>query len=365
MFTKPSGSGLSCQEQHVRARTALACCLAVFAALNLGLMGAMDLWLPQLRDPCFGYKAPRLRHRVAEAARQHARVVVVLGSSRTVFGVKSNDLEQQLTKALGEPVFVFNFGIPGSGPLIDLINLRRLFRLGIQPDLLVMEVLPPFLAGQPAVRGSELQWISATQLTHEELDLLESYGNPVEEMRTAWWEAVPVPWFSRRFNILSWLAPNWLPMASRQDWFREIDDSGWTPSRIHVTNPEQVRDGTRRAHDQYINSLAGFELGGPSCHALRELLEECRQRRVRTALLLMPEGSEFRSWYSPQTWAEIQGFLDGLSREYDAPLINARNWMPDDAFCDSHHMIDEGAAAFTQRLGKTALVPLLRPADPR
>ncbi len=350
----------SCQEQYTRARTALLCCVGLFVALNLGLMGAIDFWLPQLRDPCFGYKAPRLRSRVREAARTHARVVVVLGSSRTVFGVKSKELEAQLTRKLGEPVVVFNFGIPGSGPLIDLINLRRLFDLGIRPDLLVMEVLPPFLAGQPTVRGAELQWISATQLTHAELDLLESYGNPVGQIREAWWEAVPVPWFSRRFAILSWLVPNWLPMSSRQDWFREVDDSGWVPSKIHVTNPDQVRDGIRRAHEQYIQSLVGFQLGGPSCQALREILEECRQRRIQTALLLMPEGSDFRSWYPAPTWAEIEGFLRALSHEYAAPLINARTWMPDEAFCDSHHMLDEGASAFTRRLGASALAPLLR-----
>jgi hypothetical protein len=334
--------------------------LAVFVALQAGLAAAIELWLPQLRDPCYGYKAPRLERRAREAVRTHAKVVVFLGSSRTVFGVKSNDLEQQLSQALGQPVVVFNFGIPGSGPLIDLVNLRRLFRAGVRPDLLVMEVLPPFLAGQPAVAGAELQWITPSQFTRAELDVLAEYGSPVEEFQEKWWQALPVPCFSRRFAIVSWLAPAWLPMASRLDWFRDCDDCGWVDSKIHVTNPEQVRNGVRRARDQYTQSLNGFRLGGASCRALRELLEECRAQHVPTALLLMPEGSEFRSWYAAATWTEIEDFLQGLSREYHAPLINGRAWMPDDAFCDSHHMLDEGAAAFTRRLGETVLVPMLR-----
>jgi hypothetical protein len=180
---------------------------------------------------------------------------------------------------------------------------------------------------------------------------------------------LPVPCFSRRFAIVSWLAPNWLPMTNRLDWFRECDDCGWVPSRIRVTNPEQVRDGTRRAHDQYIQSLNGFRLGGPSARALRELLEECRQQQVPTAILLMPEGTEFRSWYPPLAWAEIEAFLQGLSKEYAAPLIDTRTWMPDEAFCDSHHMLEEGAAEYSRRLGTTALLPLLqnidRPGDKR
>jgi hypothetical protein len=86
----------------------------------------------------------------------------------------------------------------------------------------------------------------------------------------------------------------------------------------------------------------------------------CRREGVAAAFVLMPEGSEFRGWYSPATLAQLHGFLGGLSREFRAPIIDAREWVPDDGFADSHHLVLHGATAFTERLGEQALLPLVR-----
>ena len=38
---------------------------------------------------------------------------------------------------------LFNFGMVGAGPLVELVVLRRLLAEGVRPDLLLVEVLPP------------------------------------------------------------------------------------------------------------------------------------------------------------------------------------------------------------------------------
>jgi hypothetical protein len=75
----------------------------------------------------------------------------------------------------------------------------------------------------------------------------------------------------------------------------------------------------------------------------------CRQQNIATTLLVMPEGPEFQSWYAPAARAEIDTYLSRLSRDYGIPLIDARSWLPDTAFFDSHHLHPDGATAFTQR----------------
>jgi hypothetical protein len=54
----------------------------------------------------------------------------------------------------------------------------------------------------------------------------------------------------------------------------------------------------------------------------------------------------------------IDGYLQGLNREYQAPLIDTRGWMPDGAFLDSHHLLPPGAKLFSQRFEQDILQPM-------
>jgi hypothetical protein len=66
-------------------------------------------------------------------------------------------------------------------------------------------------------------------------------------------------------------------------------------------------------------------------------------------MVWMPEGSEFRSWYPSSVMAEIRIALERLSRAHGVPLVDAREWVSDDDFSDSHHLLSRGAAVFSER----------------
>jgi hypothetical protein len=70
----------------------------------------------------------------------------------------------------------------------------------------------------------------------------------------------------------------------------------------------------------------------------------------RAALVLMPEGTYFRGWYPPHAEPLIRGLLSDLRKDYGVEVIDARRWIGDDGFWDSHHLVDTGATAFTDRL---------------
>ena len=338
----------------MRSRAALLWGAVAFILGQLALAGAIEWRLPELRDPNYGHKERRLLQRLRQSPAP-PRTVVMLGSSRTVYGLRGQDVERALAGPDGAPV-VFNFGLLGAGPLTELLTLRRLLWQGVRPDLLLVEVLPPVLAGQ--VRLTEVEQLEPHRLWHADLLLLERYV-PEASLRPGWWARWPVPCHSHRHAILSELSPGLLPLGERLDNLPAIDDSGWVGFPAFFRDPELGRQATEIAHRDYAKYFAEFRLGGPNPPALRELLDVCRQEGIPAVLVVMPEGSKFRGWYTPAAWAEVEGFLAEVSRDFGADVINAREWLPDEDFADSHHQFPEGARRFSERLAREVIAPRL------
>lgn len=333
-------------------RGALLWGLASFAALQVLLAVAIELRFPELRDPEFGRKATRLDARITStAARPYT--VVMLGSSRVLFGFDARRLEAPLASAAGRPAVVYNFGLTGAGPLAELLTLRRLLARGRRPDLLLVEVLPALLSE----RCDEREHFPALRLWRADLPLLERYG---ARLRADWWAAQPVPWYEHRFAILSLLLPHLLPDALRQDWAWGCDECGWARSDGEMT-AEQRRAAEERARREYGHLLADFRPGERACRALRELLDTCRRERIPVTLVLMPEATTFQALYGPEARSRTDALLADLGRDYGMPVLDARAWVADDGFWDSHHLKGAGAVAFTDRLGRSLEA---RPAGP-
>jgi hypothetical protein len=51
----------------------------------------------------------------------------------------------------------------------------------------------------------------------------------------------------------------------------------------------------------------------------------------------------------------VAALFDRLRAETGAPLADARDWLPDDAFYDQHHLTPEGAVAFGARFKRDVL----------
>jgi hypothetical protein len=65
----------------------------------------------------------------------------------------------------------------------------------------------------------------------------------------------------------------------------------------------------------------------------------------------MPEGEWFRSWYPPAALTAMQTYLEKLTEEYGAPIVDARTWFHELDFADSHHLLQTAAWAFSKKLG--------------
>lgn len=342
------------------ARTTLLWTALGFVLLQVALAISIELAFPEFRDPVYGHKIARLQQRTIRAE-SRPLTVVMLGSSRTVCGFKASAIERPLAAALGRPTVVFNFGINGAGPVLQLLNLKRVVADGIRPDLLLVEVMPPLLAGQVPLYELDESVLPTDRLGLRDLPLVRRYAGAIRpNLDRNWWRESLVPWFSHRFSILNDLATNCLSEKAQIEGFRGMDACGcvnidWDD--VSAAKCEAARQGMRT---RYAPFLEGFRLGDAPCQGLCELLETCRRERIPAAIVIMPEGPAFRSWYSADAWHEIQRFVDDVCGRFDVPLINAREWLPEEDFADSHHHLPRGAAAFTARLCREGVLPLLQ-----
>jgi hypothetical protein len=347
----------------LRRRGARQACLALlsgtilFFVLQIAAAFAIEIWHPSAIDPDYAARFQRIPQG-RSADREPPRTVVMLGSSRTYYGLEAERLHAPLSRQSGRPVSVVNFGFTGAGPMTELLTWRRLQRDGVRPGLVLIEVLPPYLSSTFSVDDTREDAMPTDRLDWNDMALLQSLGVDRTRPGLRWevLENLAVALYSRRLPILIGLAPRLIypkwsknPLAERR-----------APNAFPTQLSRQVRDQARnRECTGYTPFLKDFHLGGRNCEALRELLASCRREGVPTALVLMPEGPVFRSLYPPETWRQIQDWLERLGSEEGAPLVNAREWIDEDDFVDSHHLLPQGAEKFTDRLGREYILPLL------
>ncbi len=328
--------------------------LGLFGAIQLALSVGMDTVHPEWRDPEFGTKWASLQSICAENPTRPQ--VLILGSSRALLGVHPEILAGG-KMARGQGPLVFNFAMTGSGPVQELLCLRRLLARGVRPRCVFVEVLPPLL-DMASITG-QTQFVEAYRLSWPDLSLLRRYCNRPTDLYRRWLETRLTPCFSHRFCLLSRYAPMWLALDPRYSGWSGGSRFGWLPYGHRSVPPEQSRQAVARAHDEYYACLQQFQIDRRPDAALRELIGLCQARHIAVALFLMPEGSEFRSWYPPTARALLASYLGGISRDQGIPVVDMRTWMPDSDFVDAHHLLPDAADAFTLRFEREVLSPFL------
>src|SRR5262245_49893551 len=290
------------------ARATLLWGLALFALGQLGLGIALENCLSRFRDPSYANRVASLKSRLLENRTNgpEPALIIMLGSSRTANGLRGCSIEAALQRELGRPALVQNLGVPGGGPMLELLYWGRLLHEEIRPTLLLIEVLPVFL-DESAVRDPA--WLPADCLSWRDLSLLDAYQLPEATLCRQWVAGFLLPCWTHRTTIVQELIHDIWPRYRQQHWSHRCDGSGWLPQPVERFAPDTSRQARERARLEYQEKLRGFRLGDPSCDALRRLLAECGREGVPAALVLMPEGSHFQSWYSAEARREIDSFL--------------------------------------------------------
>ena len=356
---KPSTSR-SARSAMRRGRAALIWGLAAFVALQLGLSIRMDRRQPELRDPEYGYKLIRLNS--LRNQNPHRPLLLVLGSSRSGMGFSGRVFEEFALDDTGVPL-TFNFSMTGGGPMLELMTLKRVLKAGIRPDRVIIEILPPLLNDTGPL--GEAVMLNINRLGWDDLAAIEEYtGLPHYELRN-WCRSRMTPWYSHRFCFMSRYAPGWLEWGARMDGWAELDDHGWLPSRKKTVTAEEYRQGVERAKKEYAEPLKSYRISEKADKTMHELLDLCRREKIQAMLLMMPEGTEFKTWYPSSARESIGCYVAKLGHEFDIPVNDCRDWMNDAAFWDNHHLLPSGATEFTRRFVHELYLPYLKAGNPK
>ena len=315
---------------------------------------ALDIFVvsrhPELRDPEYATRLARLRERMAENPQRP--LMVMLGSSRTVGSFIPEKLPAIYSSA-GESPLVFNFSHLGAGPGMNMVEARRLLRDGIRPKWMIVEVMPPQL-------NDGNQGILLSTSTPHDLSVTRRYRHPLMVYST-FVRSHLVPSYNFRQFLAHSAIPGWIPEAEWQMGIPKIDHLGGDETlQTRDLNYEAALSQymTTEARKGYEPALQNLQIADLSDRATRDLLRFCKRRGITVVLLLTPEGSAFQSWYSAESRRRVESYCSSISNEYRVPLIDARNWLADDDFVDSHHVNARGAEKFTLRLGREVIQPL-------
>ncbi len=327
------------QRHHRRAALWL---MAAFVGSQLAL-GAWVDGTPAVRDPEYAALRDRLRRRTAERPGEPVRVF--LGSSRVAYGFDP--------AAAGDGSGVlFNFGVPGSGPYLADVLHERLSGEGVRPAAVFVEVLPAFY-NAAGVRSLDHSLLDGARLSaREAAGLIDYLDRPTGPVRR-WAAARALPVLRHQAELRESIGLDCARGGSAPEGpQREIGADGFRPRSC---TPEQRAELLAVAHKQYDPFYADFRLAEKPYARLLRVVRRARADGAAVVLVAMPEGTEFRRRYTPATAAGVAALFDRLRAETGAPLVDARDWLVDDAFYDQHHLTPDGATAFGARFKRDVL----------
>jgi hypothetical protein len=332
-----------------RARSALRWGFLAFLAAIVVQSAGFDS-RPDLYDVEYGARLALIRARHAETPDRP--LLLVVGSSRTVMAFAPEKLPPLRTKD-GAEVMPFNFGHFGAGPIQNLMDITRMLADGVRPRWVFIEMMPTFVTHEGmsfiashtasrdfAIMHPHMRWNRLYgDYAMRRLSLAPKY--PAELLRDVAPDLAPLP--------ITKASPL-LPLGGCT-FLRESMPAAERAEKIEIT---------RTAIQNYIHH---FEIAPVARTTTGLLLDRLRAEGVQAVMLLTPEGSMIRDWYPPGGREALNNFCGDMTREFGVPVVDAREWLSDDDMYDFHHPLLRGSEAFTARLGREVIAPLVATGD--
>jgi hypothetical protein len=340
-----------------RARAAVTSAILFVCVLSAGLAILVETKRPQWRDPEYFHRQKALATLAKMNTNSGVRrpLVVLLGSSRPQMGFSP----EHAAHGYGDHApHIYNLSQSGCQPLGQWLNWNRLHDAGVVPDLLLLELLPATL-GERKPLETQLP-LSRFSLT--DLQRASPHFTASQSTRAGWLLSKLASWYSLRFDLLAHakLASITAPQVRQEFLWADMRPNGWSPFY-----PAEWSDATRqRQHDRVRNQFEDyferFELRSDILDLQKKLLRACGEKKVRVAIVLMPESRWYRSIQSERMSKQIDAYLHSLRTEFDVPIYDCRTWIDEEtAYSDGYHLLGPGGEQFSRRFGADCLRDLL------
>jgi len=276
-------------------------------------------------------------------------LVLILGSSRMDWAFEAGRLNGQPGPD-GRPLLVYNFGVPTTGPMHEVLYLNDLLDEGIRPRLLLVEFVTTHLNQSRRSLLSEERFTVAPWLSFHQLFFLRPYLSNPRKATIDWVQSRLSPWYAFRWHIHEHLQGHDEFIRPYEQARQPMDSWG---CRILCDDPGTPEYRALRwggAFNMYGPTLQNFRLGAKPAQAMHDLLARCRREHISVALVHMPITREFRELIPAEGRAELDHLAAELCNRYGADLIDASDWLDNKDFDDGHHVLKTGAQKFTTRM---------------
>jgi len=315
----------------------------------------------RVRDPEYGRRVTQLRKRIAENPGRP--LVLMLGSSRPAMGLRPGEWEAVRPADPSRPdPLIFNMALLGSGPVMELMALRRIYADGFRPALVLFEYWPPFLHQEGEWR--ETSRVAIDRLLPDDRKVVRDYFPEPQRIEREMNSRIRNPIWGYRERMIVQVLSRWVPPAKRTDWtWDDIDEWGWKPGLDLEPGLTELRAAAHtRCSKIYSPQFSTYQVSPIAERAFRESVALAREHGAEVGFVYFPESSEFRRLYPARVESLASAQFDRLSRELNVPLMNCREWLDDELIVDGFHPSRVGAAVFTRKFGPAvaATFPTLR-----
>jgi hypothetical protein len=291
--------------------------------------------------------------RVVNSLRQleSSKAILFFGSSRFGNAVSAGTVAQVLRESNATDGFsVFNAALGAGDPIAMEFLTGQLLAAGIQPWVVVIEILPEVLARRNLwLRfhlGRQFSW---PDVWHALPDLY--LGETVSLAVATRFNAVYT--FRSEFQQWATEALN-LPFASanfRHAKARKRKEA----SPLKPADFEVLRRGAAFAK----KSLRGYEIGGLNTLALNRMIERYSKLGTTVVLVAPPVSSPYRTAYRTQINEAYIDYMRRLGDIHSAYFFDYRDRLRDDQFYTSYYTTIDGKLHFSELVAREVLVPLL------
>lgn len=348
------------QQLTHRARRTIAWGLLTVGLLQGLLFLQLNLGDWRYQDRVYDARLSRVRARLSNDPDQVPSLALFLGSSAVAYGVKGPAFEEEMSAALGRPWLCCNVAALATGPLLEMVYLERVLEEGIRPQLVVAELHPISLSSNVLDTVGTLRR-SSERFGIQDLARLEACAMPgIDDCRRQRRRNLLFPIYEHRFAILAAHAERFVPPGRVDNWAELVGDAtGWVS--LPECSKEERDTRWKKMGKMYADNLQTLRIISAEHNAIRHLLRCCQTKGISVAVLVSPWASEFdTSWWSKEARQQFADILDGIRRDFNVPILDARDWIADAFYYDPVHLGAAGADRYTRKLVRECLVPLYR-----
>ena len=335
-------------------RSAMIVVLTTLATVALGhfALVRLDRAIHQARDtdPDFWNRYDLVANRLRTLAPTKPTTFIMIGTSRAEIGFRGDAAEAAVRTMSEKPLVAFNFGFPGCDAGYYRCALKRLLRLGVRPDYLLVEIHPGLLRDVDGVPWG-LRWQNPSRYSSQERRELRDMGVMTMPQLSTLDEHFA--WYLHRASLRKTALGWWSKTVASGDGRHDVWGALMPPDPASVPAEERQKS-LAHARTQTSENLQGWSPGPVALGCVDRLLETCKGEGISVILVRMPEGPAFRTWYNEETGEALRAAIAGIQQKHQVPLIDALTWVDDDRYYfDSHHLWPAGGERFSRRLVET------------